>query len=247
MTKSISEKLYTLRKAKGLTQEKFGEMLGVSSQAVSKWEKADSLPDIMLISQICEILGITSDELLGVSSSVKQKNLTDDIRAYSENVGECVAAYEVMAACLPTADKNLGCAKMSKRGIAVNNTAKIAMVIDGEEAMNKIKSLENIDTESVKNLSNIISDTNSMKVFNALDFISTKSSESIADITGLSVETVESSLFKLMKIGICECESNGEYTLGYKSYRLLVVLTGFYLSSISGANGIGTFTCSMND
>ena len=49
MSKSISEKIHELRKAKGLSQERLGEIIGVSGQAVSKWEKADSLPDITII------------------------------------------------------------------------------------------------------------------------------------------------------------------------------------------------------
>jgi len=47
----------------GLTQERFGEMLGVSNQAVSKWESGAALPDVMLLPRIAEIFGITIDEL----------------------------------------------------------------------------------------------------------------------------------------------------------------------------------------
>ncbi|MCL2286712.1 MAG: helix-turn-helix domain-containing protein [Firmicutes bacterium] len=44
----ISEKISSLRKAHNLTQEALGEAVGVSPQAVSKWEKGDSLPDILV-------------------------------------------------------------------------------------------------------------------------------------------------------------------------------------------------------
>lgn len=40
MTKTISERIYELRKGQNLTQEQLGALLGISGQAVSKWEKA---------------------------------------------------------------------------------------------------------------------------------------------------------------------------------------------------------------
>ena len=65
MQQYISERICQLRKSKGLTQEKLGSMLGVTSQAVSKWEKGESFPDILILPDLCEILGITADALLG--------------------------------------------------------------------------------------------------------------------------------------------------------------------------------------
>ncbi len=64
---SISENIAKYRKQKGYTQEKLGEMLGVSNQAVSKWESAVSMPDIMLLPKIADILGITLNELYGIA------------------------------------------------------------------------------------------------------------------------------------------------------------------------------------
>lgn len=61
---TLGSRIATLRKSKGYTQEEFSDMLGISPQAVSKWENDLSCPDIMLIPQIAQILGISSDELL---------------------------------------------------------------------------------------------------------------------------------------------------------------------------------------
>ncbi|MDE7293603.1 MAG: helix-turn-helix domain-containing protein [Oscillospiraceae bacterium] len=52
------------RKAKNLTQAQLAEMLNVSDRAVSKWERGLNLPDSSLMLPLCEILGITADELL---------------------------------------------------------------------------------------------------------------------------------------------------------------------------------------
>ena len=55
-----------------MTQEELAGKLGVSSQAVSKWETDTSCPDISLLPQLCRILGITTDELLtGETSEVR--------------------------------------------------------------------------------------------------------------------------------------------------------------------------------
>lgn len=64
MNESIGNRISKYRKAKGLTQEGLAEKLGVSSQAVSKWETDASCPDISLLPQLCRELGITTDELL---------------------------------------------------------------------------------------------------------------------------------------------------------------------------------------
>lgn len=61
---SIGNRIAKYRKEKGLTQESLAEKLGVSSQAVSKWENDASCPDISLLPQLCSELGITTDELL---------------------------------------------------------------------------------------------------------------------------------------------------------------------------------------
>lgn len=72
MTETIGNRISKYRKAKGMTQEDLANQLGVSSQAVSKWETDASCPDISLLPQLCRVLGITSDELLtGKTSEVK--------------------------------------------------------------------------------------------------------------------------------------------------------------------------------
>ncbi|MCG0276027.1 MAG: helix-turn-helix domain-containing protein [Thermosediminibacteraceae bacterium] len=67
MAITFGKKIYELRKEKGLTQEELSEKLGVSPQAVSKWENDLSYPDVMLLPKIAQILGVTVDELLSTS------------------------------------------------------------------------------------------------------------------------------------------------------------------------------------
>lgn len=64
MNETIGNRISRFRKAKGMTQEELAGKMGVSSQAVSKWENDASCPDVGLIPKLCQILGITADELL---------------------------------------------------------------------------------------------------------------------------------------------------------------------------------------
>lgn len=61
---TLGEKIYRLRTEQGLSQEAFGEKLGVSRQSVSKWETNQSVPELDKIITISEIFGITTDYLL---------------------------------------------------------------------------------------------------------------------------------------------------------------------------------------
>ena len=63
---SLGEKIASLRKAKGMTQEQLAEQCSVSAQAVSKWENDLTAPDISLLPRLSELLGVSVDELLGV-------------------------------------------------------------------------------------------------------------------------------------------------------------------------------------
>ena len=64
MNETMGNRIAKYRKAKGMTQEELANAMGVSSQAVSKWENDASCPDISLLPQLSRVLGITTDELL---------------------------------------------------------------------------------------------------------------------------------------------------------------------------------------
>lgn len=64
-----------LRETKGLTQSELADKIGVSAQAVSKWETAKGLPDITLIEPLAEILGVSVAELMS-GNAVINKNVS---------------------------------------------------------------------------------------------------------------------------------------------------------------------------
>ncbi len=60
----VGKQIAVLRKAKQLTQVELGERLGVSFQAVSKWERGETLPDIGLLPDLAAVLETTVDSIL---------------------------------------------------------------------------------------------------------------------------------------------------------------------------------------
>jgi transcriptional regulator with XRE-family HTH domain len=64
MAQSLGKRISELRKRMGITQDQLAEEMGVSSQAVSKWENDISCPDIGLLPQLSDYFGVTLDELM---------------------------------------------------------------------------------------------------------------------------------------------------------------------------------------
>ena len=66
----LHEKIYSQRKLKGLSQEELAEKLGVSRQAVSKWETGEALPEITKLKGLADVFGVTTDFLLNDNEDV---------------------------------------------------------------------------------------------------------------------------------------------------------------------------------
>ena len=69
---SIGKNIASFRKAKGWTQAELGEKIGVSNQAVSKWESGTSMPDVMLLPVLADAFECYIDELFsrGVNTEI---------------------------------------------------------------------------------------------------------------------------------------------------------------------------------
>lgn len=76
-TMYLAENLRRLRAQKGFTQEKLAEMLGVSAQAVSRWECGAAHPDVTLLPGLAILFDVSVDSLLGMETLRKQNNLHD--------------------------------------------------------------------------------------------------------------------------------------------------------------------------
>jgi len=61
---NLSEKIFELRKAHGMSQEQLAEKMGVTRQSISKWESGESLPDVDRLPELSRIFNVTTDYLL---------------------------------------------------------------------------------------------------------------------------------------------------------------------------------------
>ena len=80
MNQTLGSRIAELRRKKNMTQEELAAELGVTAQAVSKWENDLSCPDITLLPQLARLFGVTIDELLGNQNQPETTLLPEEQR-----------------------------------------------------------------------------------------------------------------------------------------------------------------------
>ena len=82
----IGKLIKKVRKDKGLTQQDLADLLNLSPKTISKWECGKGCPDISILNELCNILGISVTELLNGELGLKDENnatITESIRYYN--------------------------------------------------------------------------------------------------------------------------------------------------------------------
>lgn len=82
--KQVGRKILALRKERNMTQTELADEMGVSFQAVSNWERGNSMPDISKLPQLAELFGCTVDELLDEKSELLHSAMKDELQEYVE-------------------------------------------------------------------------------------------------------------------------------------------------------------------
>lgn len=89
MKSNIGEVICQYRQMHKMTQEEFALRLGVTAQAVSKWERGNGLPDVSLLAGICKVLDVSPSALIGVEERVVENgNITADREIKNNMVAE---------------------------------------------------------------------------------------------------------------------------------------------------------------
>ena len=88
--KKIGSFLKELRKEKGITQEQFAEILGVSGRTVSRWETGNNMPDISLLVHIAEYFEVSIPEI--INGERKSENMNEEVREVAETLSDYASA-----------------------------------------------------------------------------------------------------------------------------------------------------------
>lgn len=93
---NLGRKISEYRQNKGMTQEELAGRIGVTPQALSKWERGQSLPDVSLLTDLCQTLGCGADYLLGIETVKITEN--NDEKSQNEiwtNLRNCLEPLEL--------------------------------------------------------------------------------------------------------------------------------------------------------
>ena len=91
---NLNKNIAALRKAAGMTQESLANMLGLSYQAVSKWENGISCPDVQLLPTLAEIFGVSIDALFGMEAPKDTaENVANTELPWADDEGIYVVIY----------------------------------------------------------------------------------------------------------------------------------------------------------
>lgn len=138
---TIGSRISNRRKELGMTQEDLASKLGVSAQAVSKWENDASCPDISLLPQLVKVLNITTDELLTGKTS-KVRVLPEDKR---KSLDELTLRIHVISA---EGDK----VKVNLPMSLVKIGLEMGINIAPNYCNGKLDALQNLDLERIMEL-----------------------------------------------------------------------------------------------
>lgn len=233
---NISEKISSLRKAHNLTQEALGEAVGVSAQAVSKWEKGDSLPDISVIPDICKVFGISADTLLGNEGNMTSKLYFDKALEVCKPGDRTRMIQKLME--LEDGIKNFASLLHKDNTFSVADSRGFGMFFNDIEYMKNIMSVDLANSKLFK----FISDEKTMKIFTLIVTNGKLTESEMIKITGFSEQEVTERLFELMKCGTIRFFANDPkgdvYALEHNGMFLVGIMANAFLFDPAGRKKI---------
>ena len=131
----MSTVIANLRREKGMTQEELAQAMGVTNQAVSKWESAQNCPDIQLLPQLADLFGVTIDRLFGRAAAERPTVVglpweDDNILRAVAYVGHTLYTKETVAA-HPLIAEQMKAVQLVYNGEAVRVESTFDVLVNG--------------------------------------------------------------------------------------------------------------------
>lgn len=256
MSLKIAENLLFLRKQQGITQEALAEVLGVTSQSISKWELGINCPDISLLPEIASFYKISIDELLGYKPISSINSIYMDIRAFIESEENKIDnVYKI-------ARLAVGCSNKFERSQAERlldgkrdyslsygqNESGVTISSDQSIFICSFNDLRDYDVSTIRkvyNYLNKLNDVNTLKVLFALFSLQVNNKESnsfsineISDKCKLSDSIIYKALDNLdVSLDKEELEKNGEEKYVLEHMDQVPLLITMLISVLDKYNG----------
>ena len=133
MGKTIGNNIKFFRKNKGFTQEELADLLSVTPQAVSKWESENGLPDVSMLIPLAQVLGVSTDALLGYDSLSENEEIIARVKETVQGMkhsdeGRAETALRVSEYLMTETTLNPGCFEIIR--MYTEETANLSMYAD---------------------------------------------------------------------------------------------------------------------
>ncbi|MBR5366119.1 MAG: helix-turn-helix transcriptional regulator [Clostridia bacterium] len=246
--KEIAKRILERRKALGLTQEQLGERLNVTGQAVSKWETAAALPDVLLFPELCRALELSFDELFGIAPDNRRDSTVNDWR-WIGGLNEKARTYAVSEAALRMFSRTgeslpqdgIYCS-ISPDDFLVADTDGMCFALAGNKVRQKIM---NLDAEKTARFFEVLTNPAVIHILNCLSIGSRVDQDDLAERSGMNREEVRSCLLDLMERNIVGWEQDGAgksgLCLSSGSAAIFMAMAGLAVTGYSG-NLAGCFS-----
>ncbi len=214
----IGKNITAFRKDAGMTQEDLAGRIGVSAQAVSKWETGVSMPDILLLPVIADVFDVTVDELYNGRQSKEQRPIHTNeapdaaFRAIFDTLLRVYEDHEIMTQerMFQAIDEDSRCASMifGDQGGAVRISREMGIVLRNFGTTEFFRSLK--FEEGIKLLT-VLGDEGAFRVLPYLLKLGKKlfTAAGVAKAIGRTLEDVTAALDKLGTIGLVRAEKIG--------------------------------------
>ena len=168
----FNEKLISLRKSKGMSQEELGEKLNVTRQTISKWELGQTTPEMDKLMEMAKLFGMSLDELTNeeeakIEETVERKDNEENLgRRKKVSIVLIIILVLLMVIAIIYAATEISNKRKEQALEDVDSLFSEVLDYSGEQ----MKDVINVFGEQVQNMQNIQNDTNN-QIDNATDLV----------------------------------------------------------------------------